>query len=156
RPGRGGFDPQGPGLGREQNTDSDVTALDIVNRLLAMGADPNQQLALWRPGRSGGGRFVDDSLTVGTTPLFVAAISYDLPVIEALLAAGADVDLPNVMGVTPRMGAAGMGVSLRDSRGNFFSTGVQERVIGTLEVLVAAGADVNKRVDGTLTRTGRI
>ena len=34
--------------------------------------------------------------------------------VRALLEHGALVDLPNVMGVTPLMGAAGMGVSIRD------------------------------------------
>src|SRR5690606_6855622 len=88
-PGRGGFNAAGPGLGRPQPTDSTLKAQDIVDRLLALGVDPNAQLNLWRPSGNGGGRFVDDSLTVGTTPLFVAAISYDNETIEKLLAAGA-------------------------------------------------------------------
>src|SRR5690606_14900829 len=62
RPGRGGFDPDGPSAGRELVVDGDVTAMDIINRLLAAGVDPNAQMNLWRPGT----RFLDDSLTVGT------------------------------------------------------------------------------------------
>lgn len=151
RVGRGGFDPDGPSEGRPLVIDGDVTAMDIINRLLAAGVDPNAQLNLWRPGT----RFLDDSLTVGTTPAFLAAINYDNEALQALIDAGADVDIPNVMGVTPLMGAAGMGVAARDTRGNFLGD-VQSRAIPTLELLVAAGADINKRVEGTMTRSGRI
>jgi ankyrin repeat protein len=153
--GRGGFDPDGPSEGRAPVVDGQVTAMDVINRLLAAGVDPDAQLNLWRPGRNSGGRFVDDSLTVGTTPLFMAAINYDNETVQALLNAGAEVDIPNVMGVSPLMGAAGMGISTRDSRGNYLGD-VESRAIPTLELLVAAGADINKRVEGTTTRTGRI
>ncbi len=155
RPGRGGFDPDGFSEGRSQNADSQTTAMDVVRRLLAEGADPNAQLNLWRPTRPGAGRFVDDSFTIGTTPLFVAAVSQDFEAMRALLDAGALVDLPNVMGNTPLMGAAGMGMSLRDSRG-YFTGNPQDRIIDTLKILLEAGADINARLTDTTSRTGRI
>jgi ankyrin repeat protein len=72
-----------------------------------------------------------------------------------LLEHGALVDLPNVMGVTPLMGAAGMGVSPRDRRLDL-SGDVETRAIAVLEVLLAAGADVNARVADIHGRTARI
>jgi len=59
------------------------------------------------------------------------------------------------MGVTPLMAAAGMGVSVRDRR-LVVDGDVESRVIATLEVLLAAGADVNARVTDISSRTARI
>jgi ankyrin repeat protein len=59
------------------------------------------------------------------------------------------------MGVTPLMGAAGMGISRRDRRLNLEGD-VEKRVIATLELLVAAGADVNARVADIESRSTRI
>jgi ankyrin repeat protein len=98
---------------------------------------------------------VDDLLTTGATPLLRAAIAHDRGAVALLLERGALVDLPNVMGVTPLMGAAGMGVSVRDRRLNFEGD-VQSRAIATLELLLAAGADVNARVTDVHGRTARI
>src|SRR5512139_1821417 len=79
-------------------------ALDLARRLLGMGVNPNIQLDMHRPGRGGNqGRFTDDLLTTGATPLLRAALAHDREAVELLLAHGAMVDLPNVMGVTPFM-----------------------------------------------------
>jgi ankyrin repeat protein len=59
------------------------------------------------------------------------------------------------MGVTPLMGAAGMGISQRDRRLNFDGD-VQARVIATLDLLLAAGADVNATVTDITSRSARI
>src|SRR5690606_17221067 len=133
-----------------------TTAMDIIRMLLAAGVDPNTQLNFHRPGRGGNsGRFVDDLLTTGATPLLRAAIGHDVEAIRALLEHGALVDLPNVMGVTPLMAAAGMGVSVRDRR-LVLDGDVESRVIATLGALLAAGADVNARVTDIHSRTARI
>jgi ankyrin repeat protein len=134
----------------------ETSAMDIVRLLLAAGVNPNPQLNMHRPGRGGNSsRFVDDLLTTGATPLLRAAIGHDLAATRALLEHGALVDLPNVMGVTPLMGAAGMGVSPRDRRLDL-SGDVETRAIAVLEVLLAAGADVNARVADIHGRTARI
>ena len=87
-----------------------TTAMQLVNRLIAAGADVNAQLNFHRPGRGGNSqRFVDDLLTTGASVLLRAAIVHDNEAMKALLAAGAEVDLPNVMGVTPLMAAAAGG-----------------------------------------------
>lgn len=141
---------------RPSDEPDSTSAIEIVRRLLDAGVDPNPQLNMHRPGRGGNsGRFIDDLLTTGATPLLRAAIGHDVDVIRVLLEHGALVDLPNVMGVTPLMAAAGMGVSVRDQR--FVADGdVESRVISTLDVLLAAGADVNARVTDIHSRTARI
>jgi len=154
--GRGGFSPDGAAYGRKPITDAKTKPIEIIRMLLDAGVDPDTQLNIRRPGRNGGGRFVDSSLTVGTTPLFMAAINHDIPAIKLLLDAGADVNLPNVRGNTPLMGAAGMGLAIIDSRGAYVEKNVQHNAIETIKVLLAAGADINARMTDTTSRTGRI
>ena len=135
---------------------SSVTALDVARRILEAGVEPNSQLNMHRPSRGGNsGRFVDDLLTTGATPLLRAAMGQDTAMVELLLEHGARVDLPNVMGVTPLMAVAGMGISPRDRKINV-SGNVQERVIATLDVLLGAGADITAAVVPSFNRTARI
>jgi ankyrin repeat protein len=139
--------------------DDTLNALDIARRLLEAGADPNVQLVLHRPDRAGAGRFVDDPLRTGATPLLRAAMDGDVAAIGLLLEHGADVDLPNVMGVTPFMAAAGMAVSSRDMRGGYRTLDherLEPRAIAAMEALHEAGADVNARVTDTQSWTARI
>lgn len=144
--------PQAPAVNDAVET---VTGLDLIERLLDAGVNANARLNMHRPSRGGNiGRFTDDLLTTGATPLLRAAISQDLPVIRLLLAHGAGVDVPNVMGVTPLMAAAGMG----GGRGGVFSAdfGPESRAIETIGVLLDAGADVNARVVDEYDRTATI
>ncbi|MCP5145811.1 MAG: ankyrin repeat domain-containing protein [Gammaproteobacteria bacterium] len=135
---------------------SSLTALDIARKLLQAGVNVNPQLLMHRPGRGGNsGRFTDDPLTTGATPLLVAAMSHDVDAVKLLLEFGAEVDRPNIMGLTPLMVASGMATSVRDVRGNH-SPGESVRAIATLEVLLAAGADINARVTDIDSRTARI
>jgi hypothetical protein len=138
-----------------------TTAMDLVNALLAAGVEVNPQLNFHRPGRGGNSaRFVDDLLTTGATPLLRAAIMHDNDALRALLAAGARVDLPNVMGVTPLMAAAGVGVREPGFGANrapdFTSKQIESEVIASLEILLAAGANVNAPITDLQSRTARI
>ena len=138
-----------------------TTGMDLVNALLAAGVEVNPQLNFHRPGRGGNSaRFVDDMLTTGATPLLRAAIMHDDEALRALLAAGAQVDLPNVMGVTPLMAAAGVGVREPGFGANrapdFTSPQIESEVIASLEILLAAGADVNATITDLQSRTARI
>jgi ankyrin repeat protein len=136
-------------------TSSETSAIDLVRLLLGAGVNPNPQLNMHRPSRGGNiGRFTDDLLTTGATPLLRAAIGADVEAARLLLAHGALVDLPNVMGVTPLMAAAGQGVSGRDR--NFNPEQAQARTIEVLEVLLAAGADINAKITDTNGRSARI
>ena len=141
---------------RGRGVDNEATAIDLVTRLLGAGVNPDPQLNMHRPGRgANSSRFVDDLLTTGATPLLRAAIGHDVAAIELLLAAGAMVDLPNVMGVTPLMAAAGVGVSQRDRRLDYGGD-VERRSIAALELLLDAGADIDARIVAQYHRTSRI
>ncbi len=63
-----------------------VSSMDIIKTLLAADVDPNPEPNMHRPGRGGNsGRFVENQLSTGCTPLFRAAQSGDMEVIQALL-----------------------------------------------------------------------
>jgi len=133
-----------------------TTPLELARLFLDAGVNPNTQLNMHRPGRGGNsGRFVDEIITTGATPMLRAAGSQDVEAVRLLLAHGGRVDVPNVMGVTPLMAAAGLG--MRPSpRFNPTASDAQDRSIATLELLLAAGADVNPRVTDVTSTTARM
>jgi ankyrin repeat protein len=134
--------PDGPGTDR-------LTSLDVIEKLLKAGANPNPQLKLLPPFRSViDDRAMDAPLTIGATPLLRAAKGLDAAAIRLLLAHGARVDLPNMRGMTPLMVAAGLGSTDADSRGLYTTADVQARALDCLRQLVAAGADVNAKDGG--------
>jgi uncharacterized protein len=131
-----------PRGGRPDRPSSDqTTALDIIDMLLKAGANPDMQLKLFPPYRSlGQDRGADGLLTVGTTPLIRAAKAGDTAAIQLLLAHGANADLPNSLGVTPLMAAAGVGSTTIDTRARFRNEG---KCISSAKLLLAKGVDVN-------------
>jgi ankyrin repeat protein len=156
--------PGEPNSWTNSHTDAPIgtTAMDIMRRLLDAGAEVNIQLNMHRVGRGGNSeRFTDDLLTTGATPLLRAAIMHDHDMMRLLLEHGALVDLPNVMGVTPLMAAASVGVrdtNFGSNRSPSFATDerIEDKVIGSIEILIEAGADINARVTDTHSRTARI
>jgi ankyrin repeat protein len=136
---------------------SKATAMDLVNRLLAMGVDPDHQLTRMRPNGNGRGRFEDYMMRGGTGPLMIAAMAYDDVAIKALLAHGAEVDAVNDFQITPLMAAASMSGS---GRGGFGAGGppgdIQARAIKTMDLLLAAGANINARVTNSHTHTAKM
>jgi ankyrin repeat protein len=159
---RAGYGSQTPQPGHAQSGEEPATAVDIIRMLLDRGVDPNAQLNLHRPGRGGNsGRFTDDLLRTGCTPLLRAAMSHDNEVIKLLLQHGALVDLPNVNGVTPLIAAAGMGMRggpnaiVPDLRGDF-TPEAAAKAVATIQILLQAGANVNARVTDTSSHSGRI
>jgi uncharacterized protein len=139
-----------------------ATAMDLVNRLLAIGVDPNHELTRMRPNSNGRGRFADYMMRGGTGPLMLAALNYDDDAIKALLAHGAEVDLPNVFEITPLMAAAGMSGSSRGGVGSAIARAghqqedMQTRVITTIDLLLAAGANINARITNSHTHTAKL
>src|SRR5499425_1160617 len=134
-----------------------TTALDLARLFLAAGVNPNTQLNMHRPGRGGNsGRFADEIISTGATPMLRAAASQDSEAIKLLLEYGGRVDVPNVMGVTPLMAAAGLGMGRSSPRFNPTANDAQDRSIATLEILLAAGADVNARITDVTSRTARM
>jgi len=104
--------------------DEDVERIDenvrvaIAGRLLAAGADPNAEdrndsTALAGTASSSDGPLVDLLLAAGAaagdTTLLAASFVGNLPVVERLLAAGADPDLPSDRGHTPLVRAVARG-----------------------------------------------
>lgn len=133
-----------------------TTAMDLIKMLLAEGVNPNPQLDMHRPGRGGNsGRFVENLLDAGATPLLRAAVAQDPEACEVLLKHGALVNLPNAMGVTPLMAASGIGISPVDPR-PVFDAGIEDRALRTVQVLLKAGANVNARITDTSSHTARI
>jgi ankyrin repeat protein len=133
-------------------------SLDLVHALLNAGVNANHQLNMLQPGRNGNsGRFKDDLLNTGATPLLRAAQTFDNEVVRALLDHRALVDLPNAMGVTPLMAAAGIGTRTGQSvLGPGPPADVEARSIETTDILIKAGANVNARVMDTTSLTARI
>jgi ankyrin repeat protein len=82
-------------------------------------------------------------ITIGATPLLRAAKAMDAPAIKLLLAHGALPNLPNIRGITPTMAAAGLGSVDADTRGYFTTPDVQQRSVASLELLLAAGGEIN-------------
>jgi ankyrin repeat protein len=113
------------------------TGLDIIQLLLAKGANPDAQLKLRPPYRNAvQDRGADGALVTGATPLMRAAAGGDIPALKLLLAAGAKVDMPNEDGATPLMAA----VSAAGTRGR---NKTEEQALEAVRLLRAAGASVN-------------
>ena len=130
----------------------ETTSLQVIEMLLAAGANPNAQLKLSPPFRNiGNDRGLDGMLTTGATPLLRAAKALDAPAIAALLAKGADITLANSRGITPIMAAAGLGSVDADTRGFYLSEDTQQRSIDSLKLLIKAGGDINSKDSRGLT-----
>lgn len=121
---------------------SKLTALDLIQVLLAHGANPNQQLktpTLQRAHTPGEG-----TLAEGATPLMRAAKNGDAAAIRLLLAHGADPSLRQKNGSTALMFAAGLGRGLGVFAKDYAT---EAELLEAVKVLVAAGADVNVATD---------
>ena len=132
-----------------------TTALEVVDKILAKGANPNVQLKLSLPYRDyGADRGCDSMLSTGATPLLRAAKTFDTASMKILMAHGARWDLPNSSGVTPMHAAAGYGSLECDIRGygpgipQYMTADVQQKSVAALQVLIDAGADVNAMTTG--------
>jgi uncharacterized protein len=124
----------------------ETTPLQVIERLLVAGANPNMRLKLPPPFRNvGNDRGLDGLLTTGTTPLLRASKALDAPVVRLLLRHGADISLTNSRGITPFMAAAGMGSVDADTRGFYLSEDTQKRAIDSLTLLLEAGGDINAK-----------
>jgi ankyrin repeat protein len=160
-PGAQGTGDPGPGVSGVAFADAPPpppvnSALQVMRRLLEMGVDPNTQLNMHRPFR---GRFTDDLITTGCSPLLRSALSVDREAVALLLEHGAIPDLPNVMGVTPLMAAAAIGAARglqTGGQGPIAQGDPQDNAIAVIGMLIEAGADVNARITDTSSRTAII
>ncbi|WP_428099893.1 ankyrin repeat domain-containing protein [Candidatus Rariloculus sp.] len=139
----------------DRRSTDETTSLELIEQILAAGANPNVQLKLVPPYRARGpDRGCDSMLTVGATPLLRAAKTFDTPAMRLLIEHGAMLELPNESGITPLMAAAGYGSLECDIRGygpgipHYLTEDVQEKSIEALAVLLEAGADLEARSTG--------
>ena len=115
-----------------------LTALDLMELLLAHGANPNAPLkspTLQRAHTPGEG-----SLGEGATPLMRAAKNGDAAAIRLLLDHGADPNARQRNGTPALMFAAGLGRGTGAFAKDYAS---EAELLDAVQVLVAAGADVN-------------
>jgi uncharacterized protein len=118
-----------------------LTSMDLINLLLAHGANVNAQLTKMQPYRTKLDRGDDTMLGAGTTPMLRAAKAGDTEVVEALLKKGADPKLGNArFGITPLMAAAGLGTKEEDTTGR---KKTEAEAIASLKLCLDAGVDVN-------------
>jgi len=117
--------------------DDPLPSLDLIQALLARGANPNEQLTRFLPGRSGMDAG-DTTLGPGTTPLMRAARAGDAAVMKALLAKGADPNLTTKDGNTALQFAAGVGYRDKNTKGT------EAEALDALKLAVSLGLDINR------------
>jgi uncharacterized protein len=119
-----------------QKPQGHLSSLDLARQLVEFGADVNARQTK-EPSSDMEGR---NSLNrYGATPLFLAAKSVDVPLMQVLVELGADPFIGNVDGDTPLMVAAGVGVY---SQGE--SPGQPEESADAVKMLLDLGAPVNE------------
>jgi len=119
-----GSDPAPEGSGN-------LSSLQFVQTLVAMGADVNRRLA--------NGHSIAPKINVqGATPFLFAADKADVPLMKTLLDLGADPLLPNVEGTTPLMAAAGLGTTAP-----LEEAGTEQEAYQATKLLLSLGADIH-------------
>jgi uncharacterized protein len=121
-------------------TDDELSSLDIVNRILARGAELDAALSQQIPYRTKLDRGGDGVLGAGTTPLLRAAKAGDVPVVKLLLEKGANAKAATRNGVNGIMIAANVATREEDMTGR---SKTQREAIETIQLLLAAGVDIN-------------
>jgi len=117
-----------------------LTSVNLIEMLLARGANVNAQLTSQQAYRAKLDRGTDTVLTTGSTPLLRAGKAGDVAVVSLLLAKGADAKLATRAGVNPLMIAAGLGTKEEDTTGR---SKTEADTIKTITLLHAAGLDIN-------------
>lgn len=120
------------------------TAYELIELLLAKGADVNVQLSKAPPFRLKLDRGTDSMLVAGTTPFLRAAKSADVPVMKLLLAHGADPALATAQGINPLMTAANLGTKESDTTGRYKT---QAQIIEAIQLCLDRGLDINAKAN---------
>ena len=120
--------------------DNRLTSMDIIQALLAHGANVNARLKTQQPYRTKLDRGDDTMLTTGTTPLIRAAKAADVPVMRLLLEKGADPKLVTRAGINPLMAAAGVGTKEEDTVGRHKT---EAEINDAIQLCLDAGVDMN-------------
>lgn len=112
-----------------------LTSLQFVRELVALGADVNRQLAEDAP------RVPNTASSFGTggaTPFALAADRADVPLMKLLLELDADPFIPNAETSTPLMAAAGLGTGAPEEE-----AGTEEEAYQAVELLLELGAAID-------------
>ena len=117
-----------------------LSSLNLIEKLLARGANVNAQLKAQQAYRSKLDRGTDTVLTTGSTPLLRAAKAGDVTAMRLLLDKGADPNLATRAGVNALMIAAGLGTKEEDTTGR---SKTEPETIKAISLLLDAGLDVN-------------
>jgi ankyrin repeat protein len=130
-----------------------LSHIDMVEKLLASGADPNVEIP-WRQGRfnTGGVARNPPGLAIGrhylaydgATPFYLAARNGDAPMMRALADGGADPKKTTRFGVTPLMAAACLDYYEGETAGPYSGVSEAER-LEAVTLAVALGNAVNAR-----------
>jgi ankyrin repeat protein len=141
-----------------------VTSLELVQKLLARGANPNMRVYIGerRFSKLGGASTNPPNIELGrhiltydgATPFWLAANNGDIDYMRVLLASGANPTIPNKFGVTPLMVAAGLNYYEGETPGPFTGTPEEER-LEAVKLALEAGNDLHARADfGDFRMTG--
>lgn len=104
--------------------------LQLVNALLARGADPNARMTRRPPAFAAG--FTD---VIGATPFLLASATADIEVMRLLLARGADPKAVTKAGTTAIMAAVGMNRTIGES------AVTEAQALDTVKLLLELGVD---------------
>jgi uncharacterized protein len=133
-----------------------VTAFELAKKLLEHGANPNIRIN-WEEKKfdKEGGTMKNPPLIqlgrhyltyVGATPFYVAAHNGDAPYMRLLAEHGADPKLPNVLGITPLIAAAGLDYWEGEAPGPFTGCSEAER-LDAVKLALDLGNDINAQAD---------
>jgi len=111
-----------------------LTSFDFAKALLSHGANVNARVKKNMKGDQERGRFI----TLGSTPLVLAAKGFDPDMMRLLLASGADIKITNVIGTNALMAAAGCDVTYPEE-----DAGPHEDALAATMVALEAGIDIN-------------
>ncbi|MBV9508003.1 MAG: ankyrin repeat domain-containing protein [Acidobacteriia bacterium] len=120
---------------------SQVSALDLIERLLNHGANPNAALTKvqFQRAHTDG----DPALGPGATPFLRAAKAADLSLMKLLLAHGADPNVRMEKGNTALMLAAGLGYRDGNMAVPTRDRGTPQEAIAAIQICLDQGADIN-------------
>jgi uncharacterized protein len=150
----------GNGLGRRSygppQPTGNVSSLELAKSLLDHGANPNIRVT-WQEkkfDKEGGSMRNPPLITlgrhylsyVGATAFYVAAHNGDAPYMRLLAEHGADPKMPNILGITPLIAAAGLDYWEGEAPGPFTGVTEAER-LDAVKLALDLGNDINAAAD---------
>jgi ankyrin repeat protein len=133
-----------------------VTSLELIQKLLAKGANPDTRVYIGerRFSKLGGASTNPPNIELGrhiltydgATPFWLAANNGDVDYMKVLLAHRANPTIPNKFGVTPLMVAAGLNYYEGETPGPYTGTPEEER-LEAVKITLETGNDLHARAE---------